>query len=76
MWYFDNLGAYKGAAHGDQEAVRRGHAAMERDLAAIEKEARRLQGLADAEQQAQRHRPDPEKLWKSGDYTDFNREQN
>ena len=76
MWYFDNLGAYKGAAHGDQDAVRRGHAAMERDLAAIEEGGRRLQSLAAAEQQAQRQRPDPEQLWKSGDYTDFNREQN
>ena len=76
MWYFDNLGAYKGAAHGDQEAVRRGHEAMEHDLTAIEEEADRLRRLADHEQQEQRQRPDAAKLWMSGDYTEFNREQN
>ena len=76
MWYFDNLGAYKGAAHGDQDAVSRGHAAMERDLAAIEEEAERLHRLAEHEQQEQRQRPDPSRLWLSGDYTEFNREQN
>jgi len=76
MWYFDNLGAYKGAAHGDQDAVARGHAAMERDLVAIEKEADRLRSLAEQEQQAQRQRPDPSKLWLFGDYTEFNRKQN
>ena len=74
MWYFDNLGAYKGAAHGDQDAVTRGHAAMEHSLAAIEKEAERLRDLANQEQLEQR--PDPSELWMSGDYTEFNREQN
>ncbi|VAW80107.1 hypothetical protein MNBD_GAMMA14-1565, partial [hydrothermal vent metagenome] len=76
MWYFDNLGAYKGAAHGDQDAVTRGHAAMDRDLAAIKKEAERLRNLAEQEQQTQRQRPDPSKLWLFGDYTEFNKEQN
>jgi hydroxylamine dehydrogenase len=76
MWYFDNLGAYKGAAHGDQDAVNRGHAAMESDLAAIEEEAERLRSLAGHEQQEQHQRPDPAELWMSGDYTEFNREQN
>jgi hydroxylamine dehydrogenase len=76
MWYFDNLGAYKGAAHGDQDAVSRGHAAMESDLVAIEEQAERLRSLADHEQQEQRQRPDAAKLWMSGDYTEFNREQN
>lgn len=76
MWYFDNLGAYKGAAHGDQAAVNRGHAAMEHDLAAIEEQAERLRDLAEQEQLEQRQRPDASELWQSGDYTDFNREQN
>jgi hydroxylamine dehydrogenase len=76
MWYFDNLGAYKGAAHGDQDAVSRGHADMERDLAAIGEEAERLRSLAEHEQQEKRERPDASKLWMSGDYTEFNREQN
>jgi hydroxylamine dehydrogenase len=76
MWYFDNLGAYKGAAHGDQGAVTRGHAAMERDLAAIEEQADRLRSLAEQEQQEQHQRPGAAELWMSGDYTEFNREQN
>ena len=76
MWYFDNLGAYKGAAHGDQDAVIRGHAAMERDMEAIEEQAERLRDLAGHEQQEQHQRPDPSELWTSGDYTEFNREQN
>jgi hydroxylamine dehydrogenase len=76
MWYFDNLGAYKGAAHGDQEAVRRGHAAMAHDLAAIEAAADRLHRLSRQAQEARHQRPDPAELWMSGDYTEFNREQN
>jgi hypothetical protein len=49
---------------------------MERDLAAIEEQAERLRDLAEHEQQEQHQRPDAAKLWMSGDYTDFNREQN
>ncbi len=74
MWYFDNLGAYKGAAHGDQNAVNHGHAAMEHDLQAIRNEAEKLHDLAEREQQ--HPRPDPAKLWLLGDYTEFNREHN
>lgn len=76
MWYFDNLGAYKGAAHGDAAFVTRGHAAMDRRLIAIEREAAKLRRLGDSEQQAKLSRPDPVTLWRAGEYTEFNREQN
>ncbi len=76
MWYFDNLGAYKGAAHGDPDFVARGHAAMQRDLAAIRQEAARLRKLGEPEQEGKSQRPDPSKLWRTGEYTEFNRERN
>lgn len=76
MWYFDNLGAYKGAAHGDPEFVTKGHAAMERDLAMIRREAQRLRALGEREQKQKLQRPDPSDLWRSGEYTEFNRGQN
>ncbi|MFQ5642266.1 MAG: multiheme c-type cytochrome [Thiogranum sp.] len=76
MWYFDNLSAYKGAAHGDQARVTRAHEALDRDLAGIEEQAARLRQAGAAEQAAGTERPDPSLLWNSGDYTEFNREQN
>ncbi|MDT8387813.1 MAG: multiheme c-type cytochrome [Thiogranum sp.] len=76
MWYFDNLGAYKGAAHGDAGFVQRGHAAMDQSLAAIKDQAASLRRLNEMEQQRGVQRPAPTELWKSGEYTEFNREQN
>ncbi|WJW76504.1 multiheme c-type cytochrome [Thiohalobacter sp. IOR34] len=69
MWYFDNLAAYKGAAHGDAAMVKRGHAALEKDLQAIRAEAQRLRELGPV-------RPDPRPLWFSGEYTEHNLENN
>ncbi len=76
MWYFDNLSAYKGAAHGDQTRVDRAHKALDRDLAGIEKEGDRLRRLDAAERAAGVERPDPAPLWQAGEYTEFNREHN
>jgi hydroxylamine dehydrogenase len=76
MWYFDNLGAYKGAAHGDANFVRRGHESMDQALVAIEEEATKLRRLGEMEKMRQAQRPDPAEVWLSGEYTEFNREQN
>jgi len=76
MWYFDNLGAYKGAAHGDAEFVARGHEGMDQALVGIKQEAEKLRRLAEKEKEAQTLRPDPAVFWLSGEYTEFNREQN
>ena len=76
MWYFDNLGAYKGAAHGDAAFVNRGHEAMDAGLAAIKREAAKLRRLDEAEDAAKLPRPDPSALWRTGEYTDFNGAQN
>jgi hydroxylamine dehydrogenase len=76
MWYFDNLGAYKGAAHGDAEQVRKGHAAMAARLARIEEQARELRALGDEERTAFGRRAPAGAWWDSGAYTDHNRERN
>ncbi|MBA1330392.1 hypothetical protein QQ73_04175, partial [Candidatus Endoriftia persephone str. Guaymas] len=39
MWYFDNLGAYKSAAHGHSTGVKEGHRKMEASLDRIETQA-------------------------------------
>ncbi len=75
MWYFDNLGAYKGAAHGDAEFVRKGHAAMDSALKNIRRNADVLRTLSEAEKQAG-IKPKAEVFWKQGEYTDYNRENN
>lgn len=69
MWYFDNLRAYKGAAHGAQELVEVGHRRMDGALKAIAQEAEALTSLGD-------RRPDPRPLWLEGDYTGLNRDGN
>ncbi|MDH3354849.1 MAG: hypothetical protein OEL79_06515 [Chromatiales bacterium] len=76
MWYFDNLGAYKGAAHGAANFVTKGHQNMDRALIDIEAEAVRLRNLGEAERAYLGDRYDPNKLWLSGEYTELNREQN
>ncbi len=75
MWYFDNLAAYKAAAHGDVALQRRAHAAMDQDLDAIKREANVLRTLGEAEQELG-IRPKAGEHWLSGEYTDHNREHN
>jgi hydroxylamine dehydrogenase len=76
MWYFANLGAYKAAAHGDGEAVARGHQALARALADIEAKAVRLRTQSEAETKTLGRRADPGRLWVDGEYTAHNRENN
>jgi hydroxylamine dehydrogenase len=74
MWYFDNLGAYKAAAHGNPEGVEAGHKALSEALQRIAARAGRLRARAGEEGAA----ADPSigKLWMTGRYTDYNREHN
>jgi hydroxylamine dehydrogenase len=76
MWYFDNLGAYKAAAHGDAQGVARGHAALDAGLAAIEKAAADLRALGATERAHDGRRADPGDLWLAGPYTERNRDGN
>jgi hydroxylamine dehydrogenase len=76
MWYFANLGAYKGAAHGDSQSVARWHKTMDASLAAIEAEAHRLRARGEAEKKALGKRADPGQHWLDGEYTRYNRENN
>jgi hydroxylamine dehydrogenase len=73
MWYFDNLGSYKAAAHGDSEGVIRGHTAMDRALVKIQFEAQVLRALGTEEQARDGRRSDPGDLWHAGPYTEANR---
>jgi hydroxylamine dehydrogenase len=76
MWYFDNLGAYKAAAHGDAAGVQRGHAALAAAFAEIQAEAATLRALGAAEQSRDGRRQDPGDLWLAGPYTELNRASN
>jgi hydroxylamine dehydrogenase len=76
MWYFDNLGAYKAAAHGDAAGVERGHAAMVAAFAEIQAEAATLRTLGAAEQSRDGRWRDPGDLWLAGPYTELNRASN
>ncbi len=75
MWYFDNLAAYKGAAHGDASFVRKGHAAMDAALENIRRNAAVLRTLKTAEEEAGLDSVAAD-FWKQGEYTDYNREHN
>ncbi len=75
MWYFDNLSTYKAAAHGDAALQRRAHAAMDRDLQSIKREARILRTLGEAERELGIDAR-AGSYWRIGDYTDHNREHN
>jgi len=68
MWYFTNLGAYKGAAHGAPEFVREGHATMATQLEHIQAKARTLR--------QQGKQPVAGPWWREGEYTSHNREHN
>ncbi len=76
MWYFHNLGAYKGAAHGDIETIKKGHDGMDKSLATILKKAGAINKLTEKELELNGRRSDPGKLWFSGEYTEFNQENN
>lgn len=75
MWYFDSLGAYKAAAHGDGKGVREGHHRLDRALEAIRQEAATLRRL-DARRGGDAEGADPGDLWRRGEYTSHNREHN
>ncbi len=67
MWYFANLGAYKGAAHGAPGFVEEGHATMEKALKDIRAKAQDLR---------QQGKPPAGPWWREGEYTSHNREHN
>ena len=75
MWYFDNLAAYKGAAHGDSTFVKKGHKAMAQRLDTIKRKADHLRAIGEAENSRKRENR-PEQIWMHGEYTDYNRENN
>lgn len=72
MWYFANLGAYKGSAHGDNSFVKKGHEAMDKSLEKIKQDAKLLHrsGKSEIDEIITRS------IWNTGEYTDFNRENN
>lgn len=76
MWYFANLGAYKGAAHGDDQSVMRWHGVLDKSLAAIETRAQQLRAEGAAEKKALGKRIDPGRHWFDGEYTRYNKENN
>ena len=76
MWYFDNLGAYKAAAHGDVQGVTRWHARLDHALRGIAARAGALRALGEAEQAREGRRADPGDLWLTGPYTELNRAEN
>ncbi|MCP3671829.1 MAG: hydroxylamine oxidoreductase [Gammaproteobacteria bacterium] len=75
MWYFDNLGAYKSAAHGDSAGVKEGHQKMATSLEHIQTKAHKLRQRAATEQETE-ITPAAPSIWNSGAYTDYNREHN
>ncbi len=76
MWYFDNLGAYKSAAHGNPAGVAAGHRKMAASLDRIETQANELRELSQAEKKAEITIKPSGDLWMKGAYTDYNREHN
>ncbi len=76
MWYFTNLGAYKGAAHGAAEFVTRGHAKLDSAMVNIHRQAQQLRTQSETERRAGGKRADPGTLWLDGEYTKYNREHN
>jgi hydroxylamine dehydrogenase len=70
MWYFANLGAYKGAAHGAPNMVEAGHARLQQAETGIASQAAELRARTG------KARPDPRPLWLEGEYTVHNRDHN
>ncbi|MBF0181378.1 MAG: hydroxylamine oxidoreductase [Magnetococcales bacterium] len=69
MWYFSNLGAYKGMAHGAGEMAKKFHERMDAEARAIGVEAERLR-------HTKKEGVDWKALWMRGEYTEFNRDHN
>ncbi|NGZ06319.1 MAG: hydroxylamine oxidoreductase [Magnetococcales bacterium] len=69
VWYFTNLGAYKGMAHGAREMSIRFHQQMDAQVQAIGTEAQRLKETTPSG-------GDLKSLWMEGEYTEFNRDHN
>ncbi len=76
MWYFDNLGAYKSAAHGDQTGVEAGHRKLAAALQRIDTRAKQLRNLSAAERSAEISPEFAGAIWMKGAYTEHNREHN
>ena len=72
MWYFDNLAAYKGSAHGDVTFVKKGHEAMDKSLDKIKQNAERLRLASETEMDEKI----AHEIWLKGEYSEFNREHN
>ncbi|MDH5474011.1 MAG: hydroxylamine oxidoreductase, partial [Gammaproteobacteria bacterium] len=75
MWYFDNLAAYKGAAHNDPSFIRKGHDAMDAKLIDITKQADKLIKLGSKEKSTGKEIK-PGNLWFKGQYTEYNQVHN
>lgn len=76
MWYFDNLDAYKSAAHFAPARVEAAHRRLDRDLQELKASASQLRALGEAERVEGDGRSEPGEFWNRGAYTDFNRERN
>lgn len=72
MWYFSNLGAYKGSAHGDASFVNKGHQAMDKQLEDIRQEVERIRAGSKIETST----TPSENIWLKGEYTKYNRDNN
>ncbi len=72
MWYFENLAAYRGSAHGDISFVNKSHKAMDKSLQKLKQHAKRLRahGKVEVDETTLRN------IWLKGEYTEFNRENN
>lgn len=76
MWYFDNLAAYKAAAHSAPGDVDTAHLRLDENLSALLTAAKNLRALGEAEQADTGQHADPGKFWIDGEYTTHNRENN
>jgi hydroxylamine dehydrogenase len=76
MWYFDNLGSYKAAAHNDPDGVMRGQRGLDRALEQIRLHAEGLRDPDGAGERAAGEWTGPGDLWLTGPYTEHNRDQN
>jgi len=72
MWYFNNLAAYKGSAHGDISFVNKGHKAMDKSLEKLKQDADALRKASQTKMDENITRS----IWLKGEYTEFNREHN